>query len=920
MLDQMIYLIYWYGSKNDSDFYGFVSKSNFFTYKQEKAKGEKGLHVLPAKFREKMKDTETKLTPGDEDMIRTYQELEEDLLKDPSDRKRGVISFIEGYEMLSYDDLEEMDVDESSSESSSSDSNDDNDEGDKVQQSKKPKAIPKKSTKVDTMANKKEQKKQAKKALSDDIESPLSKGIKNDDVDNHDPSAGKIPVKAKLEKKKRIRDSFEAEDSLITVTSEKKKKPKKESANVDSTKKSSSVPLAQISDSAAVLSDGIGENDEDDEDDIDDKSNGDESSAEMEHEDDIDDDKDDLDFVENVATSYKPAKVKQAKQKKVVAAKKVQKVKTKITLPKSEKQLKRQETEAFRSNEEGYSRLIRKWESAIKSENIDRLRRVLTEADNVVDNFCSSFIVSYNLSTLIKDTKQVLKNANEDLTRFTALKEKFKATFETKRLLVPKGYVPPKRSFISASVKPESTKSHENSNIDVSDHGKPNTKTISDTTQPESVRSSISKGISSSSAGATNIMSVVRPIAPTSTSTVPKFKSLLGNIMQQQRQGLTPSQSSSNLGDTAKPAVSTSNSEQVPAWASASATTTIARSYQKEYSNFISTWESVIKSEDVDRLRRVLAEASIVVGNLSTKYVIRTDFTALLEDSKQVLKNANEDLAQFTAIEETCKAAFETGCQKEYSNFLTKWESAIKCEDIVRLRQVLVEANIVVGNLSYVYMKSNDFTTLLEDSKQALKNANEDLTQCTALEETYKAALETERLLVLPELTKSHDSSSIDIPGHGKAKTSTVCDTTQPESVKSSSSKGISLRVPQDDDTRSLALEFLTQMTQQFPEDLVNVDAMALALEDAIYQWAQNDSNQTAQVSVASGVEESDTSWEKTYWRKVHAIVAAFCGSKAEKGTFYAMMLQGKFDTPDKIVNVSYDKYVAAFEGKALML
>jgi hypothetical protein len=41
MLDQMIYLIYWYGSKSDGDFYGFVSKSNFYTYKQEAAKVQK---------------------------------------------------------------------------------------------------------------------------------------------------------------------------------------------------------------------------------------------------------------------------------------------------------------------------------------------------------------------------------------------------------------------------------------------------------------------------------------------------------------------------------------------------------------------------------------------------------------------------------------------------------------------------------------------------------------------------------------------------------------------------------------------------------------------------------------------------------------------------------------------------------------
>ena len=92
-------------------------------------------------------------------------------------------------------------------------------------------------------------------------------------------------------------------------------------------------------------------------------------------------------------------------------------------------------------------RFIRKWEAALKAENVDRLRRILEEADLIVGNFSSSFMLSYDLSNMIKNTKQVLKGANEDLTQFIALKEKFKVTFETKRLLVPKGYVIPKRSY-----------------------------------------------------------------------------------------------------------------------------------------------------------------------------------------------------------------------------------------------------------------------------------------------------------------------------------------------------------------------------------------------------------------------------------------------------------------------------------------
>ena len=721
MLDQMIYLIYWYGSKNDGDFYGFVSKSNFFTYEQESAKGAKGIHVLPAKLQEKMNDTRSKLTSIEEDTIRTYQEVEEDLLKDPPDRKRGVLSFLEGYEMLSYDDLDEIDVDDSSSSSSSSDSDndsnkddkdDDDGEKDEPSESKKPKPINKKSNKLDIAPSKKGKEKQDKKTVLEDIDSKPKKSNKSDvdATDAADPSGGKVSSKSSSINKKRSRISLDAEDSLITTTTKKKKKPKKDPVSTDS-KKPSPSPLALISDStAAVLSDGIGENDEDDDDDINDKSGDDESSAEMEHDDDVadeDDDKDDLDFIENVVGSQKPIKTKHAKLKKVTVVKKEQKVKTKIDLPKTDKQLKRKETEEFRMCEEQYSRLISKWETAIKTENMKRLRQTLLEADIAVGNFCSSFMLSYDLSTIIKNTKVVLKKANEDLSNFIALKEKFKRTFETKRLLVPKGYVPPKRSFPPPVIS-ESNKSNESSNMDVSDHGKMNPKEYLKNLS-HSASSSTVKGPPSTGIGTSNTLGVARPTALISANAGPRPKFSLGSMLQQQQhqqQRLPSSQSSSNLPDETKVTGLTNKVEQVPSWATA----------------------SVINADEIPP-------------------------------------------------------------------------------------------------------------------------------------------------------------------------------------------------IPQDDDTRSLALEFLLQMAQQFPEGLVNVDAMARSMEHAIYHWAQNNCNKSAIVSTASDVDRNDLSWVNVYWRKVHAIVAAFggCGN-IEKGTFYTLLLQGKLDTPNTVVTASDDKYVAAFEGKAVLI
>jgi hypothetical protein len=97
-LNRMSYLIYWYGSKKDSESYGFLARNKFISYAKEKEKGRRGAYTLSPKIQQKIDDG-LKLTPKEEDTVRAYKEMEEDLLKEPNDRKRGVVEFPEGYEM-----------------------------------------------------------------------------------------------------------------------------------------------------------------------------------------------------------------------------------------------------------------------------------------------------------------------------------------------------------------------------------------------------------------------------------------------------------------------------------------------------------------------------------------------------------------------------------------------------------------------------------------------------------------------------------------------------------------------------------------------------------------------------------------------------------------------------------------------------
>jgi hypothetical protein len=106
------------------------------------------------------------------------------------------------------------------------------------------------------------------------------------------------------------------------------------------------------------------------------------------------------------------------------------------------------------------------------------------------------------------------------------------------------------------------------------------------------------------------------------------------------------------------------------------------------------------------------------------------------------------------------------------------------------------------------------------------------------------------------------------------------------------------------EDPRRLALEFLLQMAGHFPDSSVHMDSFARSLESSVYHWA------------TSAPTSDDDTWVEKYWSKIHTLVAALCG-KVEKGTLQDLVLQGRFDTADKLVGLSDDMFVASFEGKA---
>ena len=95
-LDKMFFLIYWYGSKWNDGYYGFILQNHFTKYETGVMKK---FHEIPARIQKRL-DANKKLVKADQDLVDGIRDMQEDLEKAPADRKRGIIDFAEGYEML----------------------------------------------------------------------------------------------------------------------------------------------------------------------------------------------------------------------------------------------------------------------------------------------------------------------------------------------------------------------------------------------------------------------------------------------------------------------------------------------------------------------------------------------------------------------------------------------------------------------------------------------------------------------------------------------------------------------------------------------------------------------------------------------------------------------------------------------------
>ena len=98
-LDRLDYLVYHYGSPDLDDCYSFVAQKDFVDYETG---SQQGFATIPTPIQEKI-DKGIELDEEEQERYRGIQEMQEDLNKEPRDRKRGKLGFQELHETISDD-------------------------------------------------------------------------------------------------------------------------------------------------------------------------------------------------------------------------------------------------------------------------------------------------------------------------------------------------------------------------------------------------------------------------------------------------------------------------------------------------------------------------------------------------------------------------------------------------------------------------------------------------------------------------------------------------------------------------------------------------------------------------------------------------------------------------------------------------
>jgi hypothetical protein len=84
--------------------YSFIPVQKFVPYHDALANGAR---IVSENIQQKV-DSGARLSPAEADKVRARSEVEQDLAVEPLERRRGVLNFVEGYQTLTLEEVEEV--------------------------------------------------------------------------------------------------------------------------------------------------------------------------------------------------------------------------------------------------------------------------------------------------------------------------------------------------------------------------------------------------------------------------------------------------------------------------------------------------------------------------------------------------------------------------------------------------------------------------------------------------------------------------------------------------------------------------------------------------------------------------------------------------------------------------------------------
>lgn len=325
---------------------------------------------------------------------------------------------------------------------------------------------------------------------------------------------------------------------------------------------------------------------------------------------------------------------------------------------------------------------------------------------------------------------------------------------------------------------------------------------------------------------------------------------------------------------------------------------------EAKYLPLVQHWKISLKAKHVDKLVEIMEELMNCVELFTGSFILAYKLPQLMRnDTKPLLKGDNEHLKKYKEVWAKMKRTFEEdegpegftpkmGSNKIKKSPARKLERPKTAESPVPQDIPPSSSNDAkVGNTrdESLTNETAEGTTIPSPMRiPKTKESNKYVPGSPPLsrESTLGEGKSERKAFSLSHLIqpKAQDSQGSDHPGRILQNTKENEDTMDTPSWLTSV-PGADDSLTMNDD-RAFALEFFQDAASRFPPEKANREAVARALEKAVFRWAKDNHG---------------SDWVDPYWRKVHALVAAICG-KRETGPIVGVILKGKYASARDLV------------------